>query len=251
MDNLKNKYNRMMIGVLGIPTYDDEAFSTSALYNEYKRMLVRKNTIPFMIPPIQDVDFLETRMEDIPELTLDEKDMYMEMLDMCSGLILPGGYLLPKYYNFIVDYALAKNMPILGTCLGMQLLACNDCGRYVLEKMETEEHKKRGEKYAHDVRIVDGTLLSNILDLNEIKVNSIHRYRVTKLNNFRVSAYAEDGTIEAIELPGKDFVLGVQWHPEKMLSYDINANLIADRFMMECVKYNEKKLNENDLIYKK
>jgi putative glutamine amidotransferase len=59
-------------------------------------------------------------------------------------------------------------------------------------------------------------------------------YHVTYINNFIVSAYSPDGLIEAIELPDKDFVLGVQWHPEKMVKYDVYANKIIDGFIEKC-----------------
>ena len=77
------------------------------------------------------------------------------------------------------------------------------------------------------------TLLSKIINQDIIDVNSQHRYHITKVNNFKVSAYSEDGLIEAIELPNKKFVMGVQWHPEKMIKYDEYANKIFEKFISE------------------
>ena len=50
--------------------------------------------------------------------------------------------------------------------------------------------------------------------------------------------YGSDGLIEAIELPEKDFVIGVQWHPEKMVKYDVYANKIIDGFIEKCKEKN-------------
>lgn len=105
----------------------------------------------------------------------------------------------------------------------------------------------------YKVRILKNTLLSNIVKKDEINVNSKHNYHVSKVNRFKVSAYSEDGLIEAIELPGKNFVMGVQWHPEKMVDYDEDANKLFDHFVLECIKSknnNIKSKKENDLWVK-
>ena len=228
--------SRVVIGIVGVPVHDDENFNVIALYEDYKKMTIEKNCIPFMLPPIKSIDYIETKTEDMEPLTEEEKDMYREMIDMCDGIILPGGYRIYDYHKFIVSYAMEKNIPILGTCLGMQILACIDNGEYCLEKNSDESHKQRGVQYAHKVKINKDTLLNDIVNVDEMEVNSLHQYHVTHVNKFRVSAYSEDGLIEAIEAPDKDFVVGVQWHPEKMIKYDLNANKIIDRFIEECKK---------------
>ena len=179
----------------------------------------------------------------MPLLTEKEMDMYKEMIDMCDGLLLPGGTRICSYHKFITHYALEKNMPILGTCLGMQVLACIDNVDRCIEKNINDDHKKLGIKYAHKVDIVDNTLLSKIVGEKTIDVNSAHSLHITHVNKFIVNAYSEDGLIEGIELPGKDFVLGVQWHPEKMFEYDKYGNKIIDTFIGECEKYRESKKN--------
>ena len=83
--------------------------------------------------------------------------------------------------------------------------------------------------------------MSSIITEVTILVNSKHRYHVTETNKFKVSAYSEDGLIEAIEMPNKKFVLGVQWHPEKMYYYDENADKIFKRFVKEVNNYSKVK----------
>ena len=224
---------KLVIGIIGVAGVDDENDSLIALYDNYRKMAVEKDFIPFMISPFNDIDYAKTDIEKIPELTTKEKEMYKEMVDMCDGLIIPGGYNIYPYQEYIINYALDKDIPILGTCLGMQILANMDNGFDCLLEDETLSHKKRDEQYVHDIKIMPNTLLSSIINENEIKVNSIHKYYVSKVNNLIVSAYATDGKIEAIEHPDKRFVLGLQWHPEKMIKYDQYANKIIDRFIKE------------------
>lgn len=129
----------------------------------------------------------------------------------------------------------------------MQILSCIDTGEYSIEELPNENHRKRGVDYVHKVIINEDSLLYKIVGTKEMKVNSRHMYHVTHLNKFIPTAYSDDGLIEAIELPGKNFVMGVQWHPEKMIKYDLNANKIIDAFIAEC----EKKKMEKQENYSK
>lgn len=235
--------SRLIIGIVGYATTDIEKLDAIAIYDSYKKMIIKKNCIPLILPPIQSIDYINTKTADIPLLTEREMDIYKEMLDMCDGLLLPGGTRIYSYHKFITSYALEKDMPILGTCLGMQVLACIDNIDRCIEKNVNENHKKLGIKYAHKVDIVDNTLLSKIVGEKTIDVNSAHSLHITHVNKFIVNAYSEDGLIEGIELPGKEFVLGVQWHPEKMFEYDKYGNKIIDTFIGECKKYRESKKN--------
>ncbi len=238
--NLTN--NKLIIGIVGVPTVDDEQNNVIALYNDYKNTIIKKGGIPFMICPVSNIDYINTKLSDIPEITEVEKKIYSDMLDLCDGLIIPGGYRIYNYFQYLANQAIEKNMPTLGICMGMQSLAMIDNECYCLTKNDTNiNHKQTNVKYAHKVNLVKNTLLSNIINEDEITVNSKHQYHVTQTNNFKVSAYSEDGLIEGIELPSKTFVIGVQWHPEKMIDYDINANKLFDAFIEKCVNYNNTK----------
>ncbi len=69
---------------------------------------------------------------------------------------------------------------------------------------------------AHDVRLTEGGILAMLLGRDRITVNSLHEQGIDRLAPaLAAEAVAEDGTIEAVSLPGaKGFLLGVQWHPE-------------------------------------
>lgn len=238
-----------IIGILGVPTYDDEKDSTIALYNESKNIVFKKGAIPFMISPFPNIDYYETPLSKIPDLTEEEKNIYQEMVDLCDGIIIPGGYRIYEFYKYIAEYAIKKDMPILGICLGMQALSSIDNKENFLALNEDEYvHRQTGVKYAHSIHIEKNSLLYNIVKKDKIDVNSKHKYHVAKVNNFKVSARANDGVIEAIELPNKRFVLGIQWHPEKMIEYDKDANKIFDYFFKEVKDFRQKKKENIELL---
>lgn len=237
--------SKPIIGILGIPLYDNEKSNIIALYSDCKNAVVEKNCIPFMIFPLLNIDYYGTKLSEIPALTDKEKEIYREMVDMCDGIIMPGGYRMYNFDEYVLKYAIDKDIPVLGICMGMQLLANIDNRTYCLEVNETEiNHKQPNEKYIHRVKILDNTILSTIIKEKEIKVNSNHRFHISKVNKLKISAYSEDGLIEAIEMPNKKFVVGVQWHPEKLIEFDNNANQLFDAFVKECSYIKSKRLKK-------
>lgn len=233
--------DRLVIGVIGVPTYDDENDPVIAIYNEVKNLVVRKKAIPFLISPFLELDHYGTRLRHIPELTYEEKEYYDDITDNLDGLIIPGGYKFYEFEKHVVGRAMKQDMPVLGICKGMQLLSIMDNDKYCLTKNDTEiNHKPEKTMYAHGLNIVEETLLSSIINEKQTRVNSKHTLHIDGVNKLKVSAVAEDGIIEAIESPEHTFVLGVQWHPEAMLDYDVHTNGIADRFIGECSKFKQK-----------
>ena len=228
---------KLIIGVIGNPQIDSEGYPLTAIYNEYKNVLIDNDAIPFVICPLSDIDYFNTDDGLEPEITDKEKDMYKEMVDMCDGLLIQGAYKLYNFDEYIVRYALSKDIPILGICAGMQLLASIDNDKDSLVFIDTKNHNIINKDYVHDIIIKEKTLLHSIVNTDRLKVNSRHKYKIDKVNKFIVSARSEDGIIEAIELPDKLFVLGVQWHPEKLYYKDESSKLIIKYFIKMVNEY--------------
>lgn len=148
-----------------------------------------------------------------------------------------------KTYLTMLDYAQTHKLPVLGICAGMQMLA-----GYLGAKMQkginegrlpTESHKQNGEKIAHKVFIKDGSLLSSVIGGPDIMTNSSHNEAVIseKCGQNFVTAQAEDGIVEAIEPQNgwNKFLLGVQWHPERLLKHgDAPSAAIFQSFIENC-----------------
>ncbi|MFF6812625.1 gamma-glutamyl-gamma-aminobutyrate hydrolase family protein [Streptomyces sp. NPDC012403] len=112
----------------------------------------------------------------------------------------------------LIEAALDRGIPLLGICRGMQLLNVALGGTLV---QHIDGHAETPGVFGHHpVKPVPGTLYADIAP-EQTSVPTYHHQSVDRLGTGLIpSAYAEDGTVEAIELPGPAWVLGVQWHPE-------------------------------------
>jgi putative glutamine amidotransferase len=89
----------------------------------------------------------------------------------------------------------------------------------------------------HTVRIEAGSRLHKLFGQREIWVNGKHHQSVKDVApGVVVAARARDGVIEAVELPGRRFVIGVQWHPEGTWREDPNSNRLFQAFVRASVK---------------
>jgi putative glutamine amidotransferase len=129
-----------------------------------------------------------------------------------------------EYEIALLAGALDRDLPILGICRGCQVLHVGLGGRLVLDiemQVGTRLQHKSGEDNspgAHRLRITPGSLLGEILPPDEAwHCNSRHHQAVLAEPGMtaRVTALSpDDGVVEAIEVPGRRWAVGVQWHPE-------------------------------------
>lgn len=223
--------DRPLIGVL-LDHQDAGSFSTRphyAIRTAYFDAVYAAGGLPFGIP------YIEAAITD--------------SLTRCDALVTPGGsYPFPNewygdapetptaphprfaFETALTEAALAADMPLLGICAGMQVIAGVLGGRFyrdVSDDPGTEiDHlnEKPAEQTAHEVTITPGSRLHRILGRDAISVNTAHREALKAApNGLTVNAIAPDGLIEGIEVPGRRFCLGVQWHPE-FFATDGNPN---------------------------
>ena len=181
----------------------------------------------------------------IPFPLLHTNSNITEIFNLLDGLIITGGNfdIDPKIYGHNSYYAknikenrtdfeisicqkfLKSNKPILGICGGEQLLnvACGgtliqDIKKSNLKSIEHEQKNPR-DQVSHKVKVVSDTFLKRIIKKNIINVNSAHHQAVDNLGRgLRPSGYSDDGIIESIEHINHEWCIGVQWHPEFLIT---------------------------------
>ncbi len=188
-------------------------------------------------------------------------------LDGLDGLLLSGGGdIAPDLYNqpphpklgrvervrdefelALVPLALAQGIPILGICRGAQVLGValgGDLIQDIPSQVQSAlEHQADGKVPArHILQIAENSLLANITGRKAMLVNSYHHQSNSSLDSgLRPVAWSQDGVIEAIELPGQDFVLGVQWHPERMWRHTPRQAKLFQAFVSAAVARKSRK----------
>ena len=123
----------------------------------------------------------------------------------------------------LIDEAMAKDLPILGICRGLQILNAYCGGTLIQHLASVERHDKEDEnkgRPAHDVSIEPESLLAQVAGVRTWSVNSRHHQAADRVGDglYIVARDTRDQTIEALERRDKRFVLAVQWHPEDQIS---------------------------------
>lgn len=125
----------------------------------------------------------------------------------------------------LLRYALRRELPVLGICRGSQLVNVF-CGGTLYGDVQKEMRSHRPhidyhnyDTYRHPVTTVSATPLAQWYRRKSLRVNSYHHQGIRTLaHRFQPMAYSDDGLIEAYYDPSADFLVGLQFHPERMLN---------------------------------
>ncbi len=177
------------------------------------------------------------------------------VVSLVDGLVITGGNfdIHPQYYGEtprkelgvikaqrtefelgMTAAALAQDLPVLGICGGAQAINVA-LGGSLYQDIEAQcagagAHQQSEKKYSggHRITVQNGTQLHAIVRQRSLEVNTTHHQAVKKLGRgLVVSAFADDGVIEAIESTRHRFVLGVQWHPEVLARRKAQQSIFA------------------------
>jgi putative glutamine amidotransferase len=141
----------------------------------------------------------------------------------------------------ILAHALSSHKPVLAICYGCQILNVHQGGTLVQDipsdKPGSDRHGKTdlaagatSKDLEHGATLADGSVLQKLAGGDRVMINSSHHQAIDRPGeNLRVAARGTDGIIEGVELesPG-DWVIGVQWHPERMPEDRFAQRLFAE-----------------------
>ncbi len=222
--------NRPLIGISSnyYPAQPDRDFSRGRDVNylqvDYHKYLENAGGIPILLPVLHDKTVLD------------------QTISRLDALFLSGGVdIAPEFYNEEILYqeypgeiprsefeielfksAIDQNKPVFGICRGLQLINValggtlyQDLGK----QCDLDNHRVIQGKPVprHNVALETGSWLHKVIGDTKIRVNSSHHQAVkTVAPGLKITAKSEDGIIEGLESTNLNFVVAVQWHPERM-----------------------------------
>lgn len=173
-----------------------------------------------------------------------------ELVERLDGLVLTGGadidparYGAPRHRATedprperdvselaLLAAAIRRDVPVLGICRGMQLMAVAGGGslhQHLPDILGHDDHRPGDGTFGeHPVKLATGSLAAGILG-EQATVRSYHHQGVAIGGSATATGWAPDGTIEALEIPGHRFGIGVLWHPEAGSDARLFAALVA------------------------
>ncbi len=179
------------------------------------------------------------------------------LVDYDGMLLMEGGDLSPSYYGedynaseldeidplkdeieiACIQHAMANNKPILGFCRGLHIINAMHGGKMYKDVQEANHGEVLHMDYdnydghRHNVRVMPNTPLARWYKEKQLQVNTYHHQGIKQLGvGLEPMAYAEDGLIEGVYNPQYRFLVGLQFHPERMLPEHLGNAKVFDAF---------------------
>jgi putative glutamine amidotransferase len=221
---------------------DNRKKDVFALRDDYVRAVEKAGGLPLVLAPGEPADARDL-LDHVDGLMLTggadvDPELYGEDRHEKTVRVIPGR---DRFEIALCRGALSRDMPLLAICRGHQVLNVATGGTLfqdIPSQLEgASDHDPDTDRWepAHDVRVLPGTRLREILGRDHVAVNSFHHQAVNRLGQGLIaSAYAaDDDVIEGIEVPGRRLAVGVQWHPEAFWDHEPNFQALFERLVAE------------------
>lgn len=227
------------IPVIGITTYRQRAswgtwsdVPADLVPADYARAVERAGGVPVLLPPVASAEFAAAAAARVDAVILAggadlDPALYGATPDPTVTLWYADRDASELHYLAAAD---GRDLPVLGICRGMQLLAVARGGtldQHLPRELGHDRHSGTSTDYGR-VRVdVDGTRRIGALLPERVTVACHHHQGVLRHPGFVATAYSDDGALHAMEEPGDRFVVGVQWHPEVGVDDGLFRGIVA------------------------
>ena len=207
----------------------------------------------------------DAEMECVDLSAFPKEEAVEQQLSMCRGIVFTGGPDIdPERYGkeserarctidpgrdklefALLERARVLGLPVLGICRGMELLNVFFGGTLIVDLVKDRPsstvHRQENREVMHEVSITNPSLLFDIVKVSKGDVVSSHHQAIDQVASaLKACATAPDGILEALEWADpkeQAFLLGIQWHPERMEVESPLSLAIAKRFIDEARRF--------------
>ncbi len=234
---------KTVVGVSASINFEvNEFYANSFISTAYTDSIIRADGIPLIFP------------------ICNNENVVKKMVESVDGVLLSGGSdIHPFLFNEepikeigtisqerdfldfkVLQYAVEMKKPVLGICRGHQVINVFFSGNIYQDiSSQTSSQIKHAQSAhtnlaTHKINIKKDSFLYDIFG-DSAEINSFHHQAIKDVaDKFDVIATSNDGIIEAIEYKGDEFIVGTQWHPEKMTESNEKMQEIFNRFVEKC-----------------
>jgi putative glutamine amidotransferase len=223
--------------VIGVSAYAEQArwaawdVPASVVPQRYLDKVLAAGGVPVILPAVADISGALPRLDGLLLVGGGDVDpvRYGALPHAKTGRVFPARDVAELA---LLHGALELGLPILGICRGLQLLNVALGGtlhQHVPDVVGHGGHSGGEGTFArHDVHLRAGSGLARALNRTTLDVPSLHHQAIDRLGTgLMATAWSDDGLIEAAELDGHPFTVGVQWHPEADEDVALFAALVA------------------------
>jgi putative glutamine amidotransferase len=218
------------------------------LGRDYSEAVEAAGGVPVHLSLIPRAEYIEALMSDLDGILLpgSDSDVDPTRYGRDPHAHLGSVHPLKDETDTLVLHEIERlGTPLLAICFGMQILNVSRGGTLIQDIRtqfpEAIKHQQGvpRERHSHRVRLLEGSLLSQLAGTDSVQVNSHHHQAIEHVGKGLIAtAWTSDGLIEALEDPSAErFMLAVQWHPEMAWQRDELSKAVFTKFVDAATEY--------------
>lgn len=224
--------SKSIIGIVGKHIKDNSIRTNTLIRDEVKQAIFDNGAIGIgILSPNDEILYTSDDWKSSEEKI--EKENIIEQIKLCDGIILQGGSTNEAFENWIAKYCYDNDIPCLGICAGQNSIV-RALGGTTFEITNPEKHNQPNEDYVHKIFIDTTSKFYQIVNKQEIMVNSRHKRSINQCPLLDKVGFCEDKYADIVEAKNKKFYIGVRFHPESLYKIDENMNHLFQYFIETC-----------------